>query len=224
MNQNDLRPAYLFAQCYGVKSLVFGPPGVGKTPIINTAPRPVLCVTEPGMLSMRNSSVPTWAAFDAKRIDEFFLWLFGSAEVRNFDTVCVDSMSQMAEIVISDEQKNNRHGLKAYGEMSRRVMEHLSRLYFMQYKHTYLVCKQTSVDVQGIRMLRPFFPGQDLNVKVPHMYDMILHCAYASVPNVGTVKAFRTRQAIDIMARDRSGLLNEFEQCDLAALFAKAMS
>lgn len=223
MNIYSLRPASEFALQYGVKSLVYGPPGVGKTPLINTAPRPVLCVVEPGMLSMRNSNVPTWPAFTPEAIDEFFNWLFGSAEVRNFDTVCLDSVSQMAEIVLTQELNRNRDGRKAYGEMSRRIMKNINGLYFMPQKHTYLVCKQTFTEVQGTSKLRPFFPGQDLNVKIPHLYDAILHCAITAIPNVGQVKAFRTKDAHDIMARDRSGNLAEFEPCDLAALFNKAM-
>lgn len=224
MNQNDLRPAGQFAAQYGVKSVVYGPPGVGKTPIVNTAPRPVLLATEPGLLSMRGSTVPTWQAHTCAAIDEFFAWVFKSHETRNYDTVCIDSTSQLAEIYLAEETLRNRDGRKVYGEVSRKVMKHLGDLYTMPYKHAYLICKQSSVEVQGVQRLRPFFPGQDLNIKVPHLYDVVMHCAFASIPNVGTVKAFRLRDTIDIMARSRSDKLAEFEQCDLAALFAKAMS
>lgn len=119
MRTSDLQPAGNFARQYGVKMLAYGPPGSGKTPLINTAPRPVLLITEPGMLSMREvpyrQEAPT-----VERIDEFFDWLFRSNESRNFDTVGVDSTSQLAEIVVKAELKRNRDGRKAYGEMARR--------------------------------------------------------------------------------------------------------
>mgnify|MGYP001589050309 CR=1 FL=1 len=76
MQLNQLRPASQLAQRFGVKALAYGGPGTGKTPMINTAPRPVLCVVEPGMLSMRTSNVPAWEAYDCGKIDEFFKWLF----------------------------------------------------------------------------------------------------------------------------------------------------
>lgn len=220
MNITQLRPASEFAQQYGVKSLVYGPPGVGKTPIANSAPRPVLCVTEPGMLSMRNSNIPAWPAFTPRAIDEFFDWLFGSNEPAQFDTIVIDSVSQMCETILTEELGKNRDGRKAYGELSRRIMKHMNGLYYFPRKHTYLICKQSNENGR----VRPFFPGQDLNVKIPHLYDEILHCAIANIPNVGTNKAFRTRDELDVMARDRSGRLDQFEQCNLAALFAKAMS
>lgn len=224
MQMNQLRPASDFALRYGAKTVVYGPPGTGKTPIINTAPRPVLLCIEPGMLSMRTSNVPTWAGFNAKLIDEFFDWVLKSNEARNFDTICVDSLSQMSEVILEEELGRNRDGRKAYGEMSRRVMKHVNGIFFAQQKHTYLICKQAVVDDNGGRMFKPYFPGQDLNVKIPHLFDVTMHLNVHNIPGVGQHKAFRTAPSLDAIARDRSGKLNEFEPCDLTALFNKVMS
>ena len=38
MQQKDLKPAKDFAVLFGVKSIIYGPAGSGKTPIVNTAP------------------------------------------------------------------------------------------------------------------------------------------------------------------------------------------
>lgn len=225
MNINQLKPASQLAQRFGVKALAYGGPGMGKTPMVNSAPRPVLCVVEPGMLSMRTSNVPAWEAYDTARINEFFDWLFKSKEASNFDTVAIDSISQMAEIILTEELKRNKDGRKAYGEMSRRVMEIVNALYYLPQKHIYLIGKQSVVDEGGIMRKKPYFPGQDLNVKVPHMYDEILHIGQVNLPGMAKpVVGIRTAETFDIMARDRSGRLAEIEPPDLAALFAKAMS
>ncbi|WBF76726.1 hypothetical protein PSV3_00253 [Septimatrevirus PSV33] len=71
---------------------------------------------------------------------------------------------------------------------------------------------------------RPFFPGKDLNVKVPHLFDNVMHLGEASVPGMPKpVRALRTKEIPEVFARDRLGNLNELEQPDLTALFAKAM-
>ncbi|AXC34302.1 Sak4-like ssDNA annealing protein [Escherichia phage Shy] len=226
MQTRDLRPAGDFARQYGVKMLAYGPPGSGKTPLINTAPRPVLLITEPGMLSMRGSTVPAWEAPTVERIDEFFDWLFRSNESKGFDTVGVDSVSQLAEIVVKAELKRNRDGRKAYGEMARKVLDHLTGLYYMQQKHTYLIAKQAMAEEEGTQVKKPYFPGQELGIQVPHLYDLIGHVAKTTVPGVQSqVLAIRTAPTFGINApRDRSGRLNELEQPDLTALFKKAMS
>ena len=225
MNIQNLKPASELAQRFGVKALVYGGPGMGKTPIIKTAPRPVLCVVEPGMLSMRDATnIPAWDAYTPERIDEFFKWLFTSNEAKNFDTVGIDSISQLAEIILTEELKRNKDGRKAYGEMSRRVMEIVNALYYLPNKHIYLIGKQAVADENGVSTKRPYFPGQDLNVKVPHLYDEILHIGPTTVPGMqGTQTAIRTKEAFDIMARDRSGKLAELEPPHLGNLFAKCM-
>lgn len=238
MNINQLRPASTFAAQYGVKCVCYGPPGIGKTPIINTAPRPVLLICEPGMLSMRGSNVPSWEGFTVERINEFFKWVFESKESSNFDTVCIDSGSQLAETFLMDEFLKNKDGRKVYGEMSNKVMRHLDGLFFMQNKHAYIICKQDTEENISIAFgpagspvsntsykKRPYFPGKDLNIKVPHRYDGIFHLDNVNIPGVaGLQKAFRTEGTPEITARDRSGKLAIFEPANLAELFKKAMS
>lgn len=219
----NFAPASSFAHQFGVKALVYGPPGSGKTPLCNTAPRPVLCISEPGALSLRNSAIVACEAYTPEAIDDFYRWLFTSKEAVNFDTVCVDSISQQAEIILDQELKRNKDGRKAYGEMSRRMMEHLNGLYYSRGKHTYLICKQTTEEIGNVNQRKPYFPGKDLGVKVPHLYDEILHLDTHNIPGHGAIKAFRCAKSYDTVARDRSGRLAEFEQADLNNLFNKVM-
>lgn len=226
MDSRDFRPAHTYAATSGAKALVYGAPGTGKTPLCNTAPRPLLLSCEPGLLSMRGSNVPTFVAPTPKHIDDFFLWLLKSNEVKNFDTICVDSLSEMASIYLreflskSSSSGNKAHGQLAYGKMADAVLPHLNNLFHMPNKHTYLICKQETVE----GMNRPSFPGKFLATYVPHLYDIILHLAVHNIPNVGQHKALRTAASFDTVARDRSGKLNEFEPCDLTAMFKKVMS
>jgi hypothetical protein len=190
----------------------------------------LLAVVEPGMLSMRNSQIPAVDCFTAQRCDEFFAWLFGSNEAKNFDTIAVDSVSQMCEMYLAVElggkskAGNKVDGKAAYGNMARKVMEHMTGLYYLQQKHTYLICKEDVFEVGSTTARRPYFPGKDLNVKVPHLYDIILHVEDANIPGVGMQRCFRTLGNFDTAARDRSGRLNEYEPCDLTALFTKVVS
>lgn len=220
MNLQSLRPAGEFALKGAFKSLIYGPPGGKKTPTINTCPRPLLLACEAGLKSMAGSTVPTWKAFEPKAIDEFFSWFFGSNERKNFDTLCIDSASQLADIYLQAGLKGNKHGKAAYGEMLTKVMDHLRPLYFTEDIHTYVVCKETSRD----NMKWPYFPGAALESEVPHLFDFILHLAIQNVPGVGQVTAFRCNPAIDVLARSRSGNLSDFEPPDINSIIKKAMS
>lgn len=228
MNISQLQPASQLARRFGVKSILYGGPGTAKTPLAATAPRPVMCVCEPGMLSMRAvTNLPCWEAYTPDKIDEFFAWLKQSNEARNFDTVCVDSISQMAEIFLRQKYESMyKDGRKAYGEMYRHTMSILNDLYYLPNKHTYLIAKQQLVEEGGGTIRKPYFPGRELNIQVPHMYDEFWHIGLNVVPSAGPnpVLAIRTKQDFNTFARDRSGKLAELEYPNLTALFNKAMS
>lgn len=237
MQMSQLKPASQLARRYGVKSVVFGAPGSGKTPLMNTAPRPVLLVTEPGMLSMRGSNIPAWEAYSAPLIVEFFDWFMKSREASNFDTLGIDSISNIAEIILAEELSKVKHGMKAYGNMSERTMKIANDLFYMPQKHIVMIAKQALVEngrqtilqngevtYEPIMQKRPFFPGKDLNVKVPHLFDNVLHLGEAMVPGQPKpVRALRTKEIPEVFARDRLGNLAELEPPDLSSLFAKAM-
>lgn len=225
MNINDLKPASDFANQFGCKAIVYGPAGVGKTPILQSAPRPLLLATEPGLLSMRGSKIPTYEAYTPAKVDEFFKWFFNSNETKNFDTLGIDSASQIADIYLIDAQKNNKHGLKAYGEMAESTMEHLRTLYYTRYKHTYVVCKEEIKDLDGQSMRRPYFPGQVLPISVPHLYDFILRLAKTNVPGVqGEALAFQCQGSYNVLSRNRTGNLNQYEPPNFSDLVNKAMT
>lgn len=224
MDIRDLKAAGDHAQNFGCKCLIYGPAGSAKTPIFNTAPRPLLLATEPGLLSMKGSTIPTYEAYTPQRVDDFFKWFFNSTETKNFDTLGIDSGSQMADIYLIAAQKTNKHGLKAYGEMADNTMEHLRTLYYTRYKHTYVICKEEIKDLDGQSMRRPYFPGQVLPIQVPHLYDFIIRLAKTNVPQRGEVLAFQNVGSYNILARNRTGNLDMYEPPNFTALVDKAMN
>lgn len=235
MQAKDLKPAGVLAKNYGCKAILYGQPGVGKTPVLNTAPRPVMLSCEPGLKSMRGSTLPTWEAHTGGQIEEFFKWFFNSSEAKNFDTLGLDSGSQMAEIILKEEEKKHKDGRKVYGEMARICMGYFDDLFFMPDKNIVLICKQMKAEVakqmvkdssgayvvEASYQAQPYFPGNDLNIKVPHRYDDILHMGFAQIPGVGRTVAIRTKNTDEILARNRTGTLAELEFPDLTAIFNK---
>lgn len=226
MNIRDLKPLSQLAGRFGVKACVYGPPGTGKTPIAATAPRPLVLACEPGLLSVKHiTNVPGWSAYTPEAIDEFFTWFDKSSEAKNFDTLCIDSASQMAELFLTRELAKCKDGRMAYGNMARRMMEILNSLYYRPETHTYIICKEMLIEVEGVTGRRPYFPGKELNTQVPHMYDEFWHLALTQVPGQPMpVTAFRTRSTFGVFARDRSGKLDELEPPNLTTLFNKCMS
>ncbi len=237
MNINDLKPAHTLAKRYGVKVTLFGDAGSGKTPCAATAPRPVILATESGMGSMRHSNVPAWEAFTAKAIKDFMDWFLKSNETKNFDTLIIDSFSHLAEVILKEKEKTIAHGMKAYGEMNDVVLEYANSIFYMPQKHVILIAKQMLVEhgkqktiedgkvvTEPIMQKRPYFPGKELNTKLPHLFDSTWHLSEALIQGHGNQKVVRTIATPEIFARDRAGNLAELEPPDFTYLFNKSMS
>jgi hypothetical protein len=229
VNINNLQPAQAFAVNFGLKAVVYGGPGVGKTPIcVTTSPNPVLLLNEAGALTLKGCNVPTWPAFTEPKLDEFFKWFFESAESRKFDTLVWDSCSQGAEIIVDKElggrskAGNQPDGRKAYGNMARQMMEYLNKLYFLPQKHVLLICKQGVEDILGMQMARPIMPGKDLNIRLPHLVDNVIHVGNHLGSGVTDRSTFQCLGDMTLMARDRSGKLLQYEPANISHVISKA--
>lgn len=219
-------PAHKICVRNGVKCMIYGPPGSGKTPVLETAPNVGVLILESGTLSLRKSNMLVWDARGSlKDARDFFSWAKSSNETRKYDTFGFDSWSELAEMVLKEKLGKNRDGRKAYGEMSIEVMDWADQMFNMQQKHVVALCKQIVTEGSGDTVItKPHFPGQDLGVKMPHKFDGIFHLDMYRVQGVAQpVKALLTNSRPGILARDRSGNLAELEPPNLTNLFAKAM-
>lgn len=180
------------------------------------------------MRTLKTSETPTWPAFNVDKIDEFFTWFFGSVEAKNYDTLIIDSVTQMAEIVVEHylgartRAGNQADGKRAYGQMARHVAEHLNKLYFMPQKHIVLIAKQGEEERNGISVSRPIMPGKDLNVRLPHLVDNIIHCGVHLNSGVTDRSTFMCLGDMTTMARDRTETLVQYEPAHISHIIAKA--
>ena len=82
-------------------------------------------------------------------------------------------------------------------------------------------------DVEYQSLRRPYFPGKVLNIDVPFLYDFILRLAKVNgIPGAppGEQLAFQCVGNMNILARNRTGNLNEYEPPHFGALVNKAIN
>ena len=205
-----------------------------NTPSLQTAPRPLLLACEPGLGSLRGvQHVATYDAMTIERVEEFLKWFHsGSAELKNFDTLIIDSLSQLMDLILTRAQSKYPHGKQAYGNLDEVGFDIVQKLYYTREKHLFMICQYGQMEEDGQMVSRPMFPGQALNRKIPHLFDQILYFHQQQPPGWQyPIRAVRCRPTLQIMARDRFGRLDEIEWADtesnlinLSKLFYKVMS
>jgi hypothetical protein len=221
--QLKLRSTSAFSAEAGVKVVVYGLAGTGKTRLCATCPSPVIFSAESGLMSLRGYSLPYYEIKTLKDVQDAYNWSRSSAEARQFQTVCIDSVSDVAETVLAGHmvQANGKKndGRAAYGDYNSDLMKVLKDFRDLPGKHVYMSAKQERVKgPDGIVLNGPMLPGAKMNTNLPYLPDLLLQL---DVDPVGGWSFLRTKKDFVNDAKDRSGCLAPAEAPDLGALFAK---
>lgn len=242
MNLSNLKLPRDLIQRNGVKMLIYGGAGTGKTRSVLTTPRPVLLAVEQGLLSLQGENVPVFDVHtnitptmgDGERLNkklsnivEFFEWLVKSSEARNFDTVYIDSISEISTLVLEMELQKVKDPRQAYWTMSDKVLKWVRFLHSIPNKHVAMLCKQEMINSNNINYYQPSFEGQKLFKEITHLFDEIFRFQPKRFKMQTGFQEFMvcsTKNMQDYLARDKSGKLAEDELQDIGAIINKIMS
>jgi phage nucleotide-binding protein len=205
-----------------VKFLVYGPAGAGKTSLIPTLPDPVILSTEGGLMSISGSDIPFIEIKDMATLTEAYQWLVSSAEASKFKSVALDSISEIAEVVLNNEKKATKDPRAAYGAMQEQMSDIIRSFRDLPDRHVYFTAKcEKSTDEQGRMLYAPAMPGNKLAQSLPYFFDIVLALRLEQGQDGQLVRALMTQSDGLWQAKDRSGRLSAWEQPDLGQIIRK---
>lgn len=223
----QIKPVEQIVQNSGVKCVVYGGPGVGKTRLTLTCPRPLYISAERGGLSLRGSNVPSVEINNLQQLIEVRDWSRNSNEARNFDTLVCDSMSEVAEDILRVAKSNTKDGRKAHNDAFELVVAQVFNSFRdLQHKHVYMICKERWDEdtITKVKQWKPSMPNGNLIRETPYKFDYVFrYVLLHDLATNGTWQGLQCQASADAVAKDRSGRLNKWEPPDLGALFDKAM-
>lgn len=206
----------------GVKVLVYGAAGVGKTALIATLPAPIVLSAEGGLLSIQGADLPYIEVASIDDLREAYAWCKDSAEAKVYSSICLDSISEVAEVVLQRELKSNKDGRAAYGEMNSTMAEIIRSFRDLPGRHVYMSAKlEKSSDELGRMLYNPGMPGKTLTQGLPYFFDEVLALRVEKDSEGATQRALMTDGDGLWLAKDRSGKLEGWEVPDLGAIIAK---
>lgn len=216
----------------GIKTMVYGPAGTGKTRLIATAPRPVVMSAENGTLSLRNAD-NVYKLPEIKTLEEFKnqkRWFLESRESASFYTGCVDSLSEIAQTCLFNimNSSKNKDGRAAYGEMNNEITQIVNDMRSSSRTIYIIAQEEFEKDEQsGIFMSRPSLPGKTLTNDMPYKFDLLMNLRlYPGTKPDGTQGSFGAllcHPSPTVVAKDRSGSLAQFEPPNLEAIYRKIL-
>jgi hypothetical protein len=220
-----IQTTYGFGTGNGLKALVYGPPSSGKTESLSTLPNPLILSVEGGLLTLRKKNIPFITVPNYAALQYFTGWLTQSREGMMFD-VGIDSLSEIAELILLEEEAKTKDGRMAYREMGKKVTE-LVRFYRdLPNRNVVMTAKQDweKDEVTGGMHNRPSMPGKKIATDLPYFFDEVFQANRFPVQNGKDQFAFRTKPDTLNIAKDRSGVLDDWELPDFNSILHKINS
>lgn len=224
----------------GIKCCVYGGSGMGKTVLMATAPIPVLISAESGALSLRQSNLErlygvgnphityNMPIIEVKTVEDLtdaYNWCAGSAQAQQFQTVGLDSISEIAEVVLNNAKRQVKDPRQAYGELIEKMETLIRSFRDLPNKNVVISAKMepTKDELTGVVKYGPAMPGAKLGNKLPYFFDEVFRLAVGQTPQGEKYRFLQTQPDLQYEAKDRSGALAPVETPVLSAVFAKIL-
>ena len=238
---DDLKTVEESVKNNGIKILVHGMAGVGKTVLTaTTGEKTIILNTENGLLSLKKWERLNKEAFKKIKIlkiesfddlKEAYKFLKRKEVKKIFSWVNLDSISEMAEQIIATEKAKNRDGRRAYGITADEIIDLLRKIRDLPYNVCMTAKQQYKDDYDaGKTMFIPMFPGQRIQQEISYMFDEVfaLRCERENDEtetkkdkSLSTVRFLQTENDGKYYCKDRSGILDFHETPNLKKIKEK---
>lgn len=224
-----------YMQRGGVKMMIYGKRGVGKTPIIAELPKVLIIASEDGLASVRNKNVDFIEMKTMAQIKEVMAWLRSPSNIAKYDTIAHDGISYLTHAVFSEIARKATHNNKVqyYGELASQIMPFVELLTNEIQKNVIMTAWQGDLYhpvTEKIIGHEPYTAGKAIANYLMHFFDLTAHMQ-RHAQNIqqadGTVVQqqipyLQTVEANGIFARSRKeGCLDAFEPADLLTIINK---
>jgi hypothetical protein len=192
---------------HGVKILVHSRAGVGKTYLSRTAPNNLVISAEAGLLSLVDVDIPVIEVKTVADVDDAFAFCTESEEAKGIETITLDSITEIAEVLLGEYKSAYKDPRQAYGQTNDDIAKLIRHFRDIKGKNVYFTAKQQrhADDDTGITRYVPGMPGKTMLNGLPFFFDEVFALRLGQLEDGTVYRYLQTQPTINIEAKDRSG-------------------
>lgn len=200
-----------------IKILTYGASSSGKTSLIKTIPKhfkTLVVSAENGLLSVKGHDFD-YVVFEQKNImkQASELYSFISKD-KSYDVIFIDSLTEISNNLMLEISTNNKNKMQAFGELLKE-MQLFIKAYRDIDKHVVMTClDKVNIDEETGKKTITFNLQGSISQLLPSFFDEVFYLYNHQ---------FLTRTKNEIIAKDRSNFLDEFETASLEIVFDKIL-
>lgn len=207
----------------GIKCVLYGSSGSGKTVMSSTAPNPIIISAEKGLLSLADKDIDYIEVKDVKSIGDAYKHCVSS----DYDTIVLDSLSEITVTALSEFKRNmiaesatgKIDARQAYGKVAESIGTMIRNFRDIEGKNVILIAKERRYENEdnGLITFEPYMPGKVLPFDLPYLVDEV----FCLQVNKSGERYIQTSQSRTRPCKDRSGKLDEMEEPNFTDIFNK---
>ena len=181
------------------------------------------------MLSLKGSKIPVILIENHEDLKDAYQFVTTNPKAANFETVVLDSISDIAESILAyfkkNPENNNSNPQAAYMSMMDHLLPLIKMFRDFPGKHVYFIAKAKRMkdEYSGITSFGPAMPGRQLGPALPYMFDFVLPLRIGETEKGTKYRYLQTQEDIQWLAKECSGKLKPMEKPDLGLLFQKVL-
>lgn len=226
MNAPHIKTTKTASAQHGINVLVHGQAGSGKTTLCGTccAPHKTLILSaEAGLLSLADKDIPVIEITSIDALQQAYQWI--KTTKPDYQWLCLDSISEIAEVVLAAEKQVSKDPRQAYGALLDRMTVLLKAFRDLAGYNILMTAKTERVkdEATGAMLYSPMMPGSKLGQSLPYIFDEVLYLKVDYDEDGHPTRMLQTSRDYSVDAKDRSGKLDLHELPNIAALAQKIM-